>query len=63
MEKIFVTVSGGVADVMTDTVPPGYVIEIIDFDNIGAGDAFPSDQALKYCVDHGIYQSPRPFPE
>ncbi len=50
MKKIFVTVSGGVAYVMEDTVPDGYVVEIIDFDNIEAGDDFPSAQARDYCT-------------
>jgi len=59
MEKIFITVSGGVAQIMEDTVPAGYVAEIIDFDNIGAGDDFPSDQAREYCLEHGLHQSPR----
>ncbi len=31
---IFVTVSGGVAYVCEDTVPPGITVEIIDFDNL-----------------------------
>ena len=62
MEKIFITVSGGVAYVMEDTVPPGYVVEIIDFDHIGAGDDFPSEQAREYCVEHGLYQPPRSLP-
>ena len=34
---IFVTVQGGVAQVCEDTVPPGVVVEILDFDNL-AGD-------------------------
>jgi hypothetical protein len=34
---IFVTVEGGVAEVCEDTVPPGVVVEILDFDNM-AGD-------------------------
>jgi hypothetical protein len=35
---IVVTVQGGVAEVCEDTVPPGHVVEILDFDNL-AGDA------------------------
>ena len=62
MEKILITVSGGVAYIMEDTVPPGYVAEIIDFDNIGAGDDFPSEQAREYCAQHGLYQPPRSLP-
>jgi hypothetical protein len=34
---IFVAVQGGVAEVCEDTVPPGVVVEILDFDNL-AGD-------------------------
>lgn len=40
MKKIFVTVSGGCAYVMEDTVPPGFLVEVVDFDNIEAGDRF-----------------------
>ena len=56
MEKIFIAVSGGVAYVMHDTVPPGYLAEIIDFDNIKGGDDFPSEKACQYCVEHGLCQ-------
>jgi hypothetical protein len=59
MNKIFVTVTGGCAYVMEDTVPQGLSVEIIDFDNIGAGDNFPSEEALKYCAEHDLYYSPR----
>ncbi len=31
---ILVTVQGGVAEVCEDTVPPGVVVEILDFDNM-----------------------------
>ncbi len=31
---IFVTVSGGVAYVCEDTLPPGVRVEVIDFDNL-----------------------------
>ena len=55
MEKIFVTVSGGCAYIMEDTVPPGYDVEIIDFDNIDAGDDFPSEEARAYSVKHDLY--------
>lgn len=58
MKKIFVTVSGGSAYVMDDTVPDGYEVEIIDFDNIQAGDDFPSRAALDYCTAHELYQPP-----
>ena len=59
MEKIFVPVSGGVAHIMQDTVPPGFDVEIIDFDNIGAGDDFPSEQARQYFTERGLYEPVR----
>jgi hypothetical protein len=59
MKKIFVTVSGGCAYVMEDTVPQGFAVEVIDFDNIEAGDRFPSMEALEYCTEHDLYQAPR----
>jgi hypothetical protein len=59
MKKIFVTVSGGSAYVMEDTVPKGFDVEIIDFDNIQAGDSFPSEEALEYCTKRDLYQPPR----
>jgi len=58
-KKIFVTVSGGCAYVIDDTVPEGFEVEIVDFDNIAAGDSFPSIQALNYCLNHGLYQPSR----
>lgn len=33
-QRIFVTVSGGVAYVCEDTVPSGMAVEIVDFDNL-----------------------------
>jgi hypothetical protein len=59
MKKIFITVSGGVAYVMEETVPDGYIAEIIDFDNIEAGDDFPSKEALDYCLKHDLYEPAR----
>jgi spore coat polysaccharide biosynthesis protein SpsF (cytidylyltransferase family) len=59
MDKIFVTVSGGSAYVMEDTVPKGFDVEIIDFDNIEAGDSFPSEQAREYCKERNLYEAPR----
>jgi hypothetical protein len=58
MKKILITVSGGVAYVMEDTVPPGYVAEIIDFDNIEAGDDFPSEEARQYCMKRDLSPPP-----
>jgi hypothetical protein len=45
LHKIFVTVSGGVAESCDDTVPKGYALEVVDLDNIKAGDQFPSPEA------------------
>lgn len=59
MKKIFVTVSGGCAYVMEDTVPQGFAVEVIDFDNIEAGDNFPSVDALQYCTERDLYKAPR----
>ena len=58
MKKIFVTVSGGCDYAMEDTVPRGYELEVIDFDNIEAGDNFPSLEAQEYCKKHGLYVPP-----
>ncbi len=60
MHKIFVTVVGGCAYVIEDTVPPGCEVEIIDFDNIEAGDDFPSTEASEYCAEHDLYESRLP---
>jgi hypothetical protein len=59
MNKIFVTVSGGCGYVMEDTVPKGFAVEIIDLDNIEAGDNFPSREARNYCTQNGLYEAPR----
>ncbi len=59
MNKIFVTVSGGCAYVMEDTVPQGCEVEIIDFDNIEEGDNFPSEEAREYCAKHDLYEPRR----
>ena len=56
--KLFVTVRGGCAYVMEDTVPPGCLVEIIDFDNINVGAEFPSREAREYCSKHGLYITP-----
>jgi len=55
MKKVFVIVSGGCAEFLNDTLPPGFVGEVIDFDNIQEGDAFPSEEARIYCVRKGLY--------
>ena len=54
MQKIFIVVRGGVAYVMEDTLPPGCAAEIIDFDNIEAGDEIPSGEARAYCAIHEL---------
>jgi hypothetical protein len=59
MNKIFVTVSGGCAYVIEDTVPQGFTVQVIDFDNIEAGDNFPSEDAHEYCTKHDLYEAPR----
>jgi hypothetical protein len=53
-KKIFVTVSGGVAYAVDESVPAGYEIEIIDFDNIKEGDDNRSDEAKSFCLAHQI---------
>jgi hypothetical protein len=58
MNKIFVTVSSGCAYIMQDTVPNGFEVEVIDFDNIEAGDSFPSQEASEYCAKHDLYEPP-----
>ncbi len=60
MNKIFVTVSGGCAYVIEGTVPLGFVVEIVDFDNIDVGDSFPSDDAHEYYTKNNLYAPPRP---
>jgi hypothetical protein len=59
MNKIFVTVSGGCASVVQGTVPQGFVVEVVDFDSIDAGDSFPSDEAHEYYATHNLYDPPR----
>ena len=53
-EKIFVTVSGGVAYAVEESVPPGYELEIIDFDDIKEGEDNRSNEAKKFCLAHGL---------
>jgi len=54
MQKIFVTVTGGVAYAAEDTVPPGYEVEIIDFDNMREGEDSRSREAKAYCQLHKL---------
>ena len=44
---------------MQDTVPSGFEVEVIDFDNIEAGDRFPSQEASEYCAKHDLYEPPK----
>jgi hypothetical protein len=53
-KKIFVTVSGGVAYVVEESVPSGYELEVIDFDNIKEGDDSRSDEAKRFCIVRGM---------
>jgi hypothetical protein len=59
MNKIFVTVYGGCAQVIEDTVPEGFEVEVIDFDNIDEDDNFPSPEAREYCINHNLYDPSR----
>lgn len=54
LKKIFVTVSGGVAYPVERTVPAGYEVEIIDFDDIEEGQDDRSEEAKSYCSRHQI---------
>ncbi len=48
-KKIFVVVDRGIAEVVEDSVPEGYVVEVIDLDAIKLGDRYPSAEAAE-CV-------------
>jgi hypothetical protein len=49
MNKILITVRGGRPYVINETVPKGYVVELVDYDNIEEGDSWPSVEARVYC--------------
>jgi hypothetical protein len=49
MNKILITVRGGRPYVINETVPDGYVVELVDYDNIEEGDSWPSEEARVYC--------------
>ncbi len=36
----------------------GFAVEVIDFDNIEAGDSYPSGEAHEYCAKHDLYEPP-----
>ena len=52
--KIFIIVSGGVAYEVKDSVPRGYDVEIIDFDNIREGDDRRSQEAKAFSLAQGL---------
>lgn len=52
--KIFVTVSGGVAYPFQETVPDGYEIEVIDYDDIREGSDHRSHEAKMFCTTHNL---------
>lgn len=54
-QKIFVTVIGGVAYPIEATMPLGYQVEIVNFDDIDETGEFPSEQALDYYLGTGLY--------
>ena len=51
-QKIFVTVQGGVAEVCEETVPPGIVVEVLDFDNF---EADPAKEMSYWSPELGQY--------
>lgn len=51
MKKIFVVVRGGRPYVINETVPSDYVVELVDYDNIEEGAAWPSEEARVYCEE------------
>ncbi len=55
-KKIFVSVIGGVAYPLQATVPPGYEVEIVNFDDIDETGEFPSKEALEYYLRTGLYE-------
>ena len=57
MKRIFITVRGGRPYVMEDTVPSGYKVELIDFDNIEEDHRWPSEEARVYCEQVLSYKS------
>ena len=54
--KIFVSVIGGVAYPVQATVPPGYEVEIVDFDDIDETGEFPSKEAFEHYLGTGLYE-------
>ena len=56
MHRIYITVRGGRPYVVDETVPDGCVVEIVDLDNIEAGDPWPSEEARLYYKERLDYQ-------
>ena len=52
MRNILVTVSGGVAEVVEETVPKGMTVEIIDFDNLRDEGDWPPPKLSKAAMDY-----------
>jgi len=57
--KIFITVIGGVAYPVEATLPLGYEVEIVNFDDIDETGEFPSRQAFDYYLGTGLYTDRR----
>lgn len=55
MQKIFVTVIGGIAQAADASVPAGYEVEIVDFDTIDEIGVFPSAEARSFYLASGLY--------
>jgi hypothetical protein len=53
-KKISITVSGGVAYSFEETVPDGYEIEIIDYDEIREGFDRRSEEAKLFCITQDL---------
>jgi hypothetical protein len=49
MNRILIVVRGGRPYVINETVPNGYIVELVDYDNIEEGDRWPSEEARAYC--------------
>ncbi len=52
MRNILVTVSGGVAEVVEETVPKGMTVEIIDFDNLRDEGDWTPPKLSKTAMDY-----------
>jgi hypothetical protein len=52
MQNILVTVCGGVAEVVEETVPEGMTVEIIDFDNLRDEGEWTPPELSKTAMDY-----------